>query len=73
MPLSIMKKQVEIQQNIKSINNINKRMKNLNDFKVEELEQRLEMKKWTLKAAIGTETDTRSGVTKIQGGLRLTN
>lgn len=46
-------------------------MLNINDFKIEELEQRLEMRKWTAKASIVTETDTNTGVTTISGGLRM--
>lgn len=45
-------------------------MSNLGDFKVEALEQRLEMGKWSAK--VGTSTNTSTGVTTLKTELGVT-
>lgn len=46
-------------------------MTNLNEFKVDELEQRLEMGKWSAK--VGTSTNTKTQVTTVKTEIGWTS
>ena len=44
----------------------------VNKFKVQELEQRLEMKKWGKSASVGTSTDTYGNTTvNVNASIRF--